>query len=146
MRTVKKMAIGSVAILTLGLSACQEVVGDDQTDVTTFSYSYDAIDSAGNDVASGRIMISLAQDSSVTGEWAVTAIPGAGPQNGEGQLTGSLSSEGFFTVNLNPDVADNNVQLTWGRQQGVVEGTWQWTTFAGPQTGGDWSGVPLRTE
>lgn len=83
----------------------------------------------------------IAMDSTVTGTWSAFWLEGAdqgaqvGPQVGSGALSGRLLSDGALSVDLNPDLVDNNVWVRVEPASGS-NGTWTWSTIAGAWTNG----------
>jgi len=53
-----------------------------------------------------------------------------GPQDGEGDLIGSVSDTSIY-INLQPNFVDNNIILTGIIDNKYIYGKWHWATFAG---------------
>lgn len=117
------------------------------------SYDYTARSNGGEVLVTGTLDLdyseSVAADGTVaiTGHWDLQRRgPGedVGPQVGEGDLDGTVDSDGNVWINLNPDWADNNVFLSGsfsGEQFGDFEGTWSYSTFIGHTNGGTFTAV-----
>lgn len=109
-----------------------------------FDGNYLAYDHAENLILQGNLNFTVNKDSTVTGNWVIDWISGAntslevGPQVGSGKLRGHIAN-GWLNLDLNPDMADNNVNLYAIWSETVMNGTWYWVTFAGPTTTGTFS-------
>jgi hypothetical protein len=72
----------------------------------------------------------------VTGEWSLRKYntepwpADLGPQEGDGALLGRLIGEELI-IDLNPDMADNNVTLVADTGYYSLAGTWHFSTFVG---------------
>jgi len=104
-------------------------------------YGYSAR-SGGADAVSGRVTLATHADSSVSGSWELSRVPGSdttllvGPQIGTGTLDGAVAA-GTVSLNLNPTWVDNNVFLTvHSVTPGALTGTWWHSTIVGPVASG----------
>ncbi|MEO8635709.1 MAG: hypothetical protein ABI587_10580 [Gemmatimonadales bacterium] len=104
-------------------------------------FQYTARSAAGQSLLTGRLQLAFPDDSTVTGTWTIAWVPGAdttmevGPQVGAGILTGSRSGD-TLRLQLNPNMADNNVGLRAVRTAEGYAGEWEWVAFTGPRSGG----------
>ena len=83
----------------------------------------------------------IGADSAISGTWrahwlVADTLAQIGPQVGSGVLSGRLQSHGALSIDLNPNLVDNNVWVRVGPTERGAEATWVWSTFAGPWTGG----------
>jgi hypothetical protein len=104
----------------------------------TGSYTYTSYDSSGVAVVTGWFKMSYSDSTRVTGEWRFEQIAEShpsGPQVGDGELVGFIDHDDVM-INLNPEMADNNVFLHGQIVEDSLKGTWTWSTFIGPTTGG----------
>ena len=96
-------------------------------------YQYIGYDKSRNKIVEGRLSIDSLESTHIKGSWQLNKIGNPeklGPQVGQGTLAGEIN-EDRVTINLNPEMADNNVNLT-GRIDGVnFRGTWSFAGFAG---------------
>ena len=96
-------------------------------------YQYTGYDKSGNKIVEGRLSILSLESTHLKGSWQLSKIGNPeklGPQEGQGTFAGELN-EGRVTLNLNPEMADNNVSLT-GRIESInFRGTWSFAGFAG---------------
>jgi hypothetical protein len=134
----------AIALLACGLAGCTS--GPHAIDPTVIAdldgvYGYSA-QSGGADAVSGRVTLATHPDSSVSGSWELSRVPGSdttllvGPQVGTGTLAGAVAA-GTVSLNLNPTWADNNVFLTvHASTPGELTGTWWHSTIAGPVASG----------
>jgi hypothetical protein len=96
---------------------------------------------AGTPVLTGGLELAFPDDSTVTGTWAIAWLPEVdttlpvGPQVGSGTLVGRRSGD-TLQLQMNPEMADNNVSLTAVPSPTGYTGTWSWSTFAGPRSSG----------
>jgi uncharacterized lipoprotein YajG len=125
----------AMRIQFLFLITCMFLIGCTSTqskqDVT---YTYRANDSSGNPVVEGTFTLVKSGDKQYTGQWNFKAIGNPvkiGPQVGEGSLSGQILENGMLAVNLNLNMADNNVYLTGKLEESKYAGEWHWSTFAG---------------
>ena len=136
-----------IVIPLLLLSACR-LFDEGSSDSPSGTYTYMAFDEKGAAAVIGELHIDAKPGEAprsylLEGTWATHSAgpikPGLGPQVGEGKLVGSVESDGTFRINLNPDYADNNVNLTGvfeNRRYDEVEGEWEHVTFIGPTSTG----------
>ena len=104
------------------------------TSSSTNVYKYTGYNAAGNKIISG--LLTIEQDTAfvVTGTWKFEPIgncDNVGPQLGEGNCIGSLDSGKTLWLNLNPDMADNNVILAGNFENEHYAGTWSYYGFPG---------------
>ncbi len=110
-------------------------------------FRYIARSATGAPLISGRIDLSFPDDSTVTGQWNFAWEPGAdttlqvGPQVGTGELIGRQMGDTLL-LQLNPEMADNNVGLTAIRGAGGYTGEWTWSAFTGPRSSGSFTVTP----
>jgi hypothetical protein len=116
-------------------------------------YDYTAYDGAGGVVVTGTLyLVHVPNDVAgepdyLQGRWVLRArAEGVGPQDGQGTLGGTAERDGTFYVNLNPEMADNNVFLRGAFQdeRARMEGEWSYTTFVGEVAGGRFEAVRTR--
>jgi hypothetical protein len=129
-------------ILAVAGLACSDATGPAELNGI---YEYRATDSSGTVLLIGQLDLTFHEDSTITGSWIIGWAPGAdqttevGPQVGEGALLGLLSTDGTI-LDLNPNVADNNVLLSGAFDletlpPGLV-GEWTHSTLIGPVAAG----------
>lgn len=95
-------------------------------------YAYTAYDDADSALVTGIIVLRNSTSPLLSGTWNLdTTETGGpvGPQVGSGSLAGS--TEGGISINLNPQMADNNIILNGTSGRNEITGTWQWVTFSG---------------
>lgn len=77
----------------------------------------------------------------IVGTWEVEELDGAGdtgPQTGEGELRGIIREDESVRIDLNPNIADQNVILTGSFVEGgrsLLEGEWTYQTSGGSTSG-----------
>lgn len=124
-------------IVTLGLilTAIFLIAGcsDDESTASTGQYRYTAFLNS-TLVVEGTIQIDSLSPQNVTGRWDFHAVGeptnDVGPQIGTGNFTGSFDGSAL-TINLNPEMADNNVTLTGIFNANTIRGEWSFSGFAG---------------
>ena len=126
---MKIVSLGLILIAIFSIAAC----GDDESTASTGLYQYSAyLDSTL--VVEGTIQIDSLSTQSVTGHWDFHAVGeprnDIGPQIGTGNLTGSFDGSAL-TINLNPEMADNNVTLNGIFNANTIRGEWSFSGFAG---------------
>ena len=111
------------------------------------AYWYTAYDSLGAKIVTGFLWLEFASSGSVTGHWCLQKIgnpDNIGPQTGTGKLTGNLQDSEIW-INLNPDWADNNVNLT-GKIEGTeIRGDWTYSGFVGMINHGTFNAHPVSS-
>ncbi|HSB54671.1 MAG TPA: hypothetical protein VLD58_09955 [Gemmatimonadales bacterium] len=130
------------------LFACAGPAGDAPggSAVLPGAFHYLARGKSGAPLLEGEIDIRVADDSTVGGSWNIRWAPGAdttalvGPQVGSGVLRGSFT-DSTLVLQLNPNMADNNVSLLAARGPKGYTGRWQWSTIAGPTAGGAFEAI-----
>lgn len=130
------------ALLTAGLLlACSADPTVPAAGRVEHSLRYTADGPSGAQALAGRLVLSFPDDTTVSGSWVISWVPGAdttalvGPQVGSGTLVGSRLGDTLL-LQLNPENADHNVGLRAVRTRAGYRGTWEWVTFAGPRTRG----------
>jgi hypothetical protein len=96
-------------------------------------YQYTGYDKGGNKIVEGRLSIESLASTQIKGNWQLNKIGNPeklGPQVGKGTFAGEII-EDKVTINLNPEMADNNVSLTGRIDGGNFRGTWSFSGFAG---------------
>jgi hypothetical protein len=110
------------------------------------TFLYTALGSGGKPLLQGEIELQVGDDSTLTGSWNIHWAPGAdttttvGPQVGTGTLNGSFRDT-LLVIQLNPNMADNNVSLLAARGTAGYTGRWEYSTIAGPTAGGGFEAV-----
>ena len=77
------------------------------------AFAYTGYDGSGRPIVTGWLNIDLTDSDSITGEWQLQKIgnpQNIGPQFGSGVLIGG-SYQNQLWIELNPQFADNNLQL-----------------------------------
>lgn len=125
-----------ILIMTVIFISCNILNNDD---VPSGSYSYTARDTLGTVIVEGWFTMESQGSKEFNGEWHFKKIgnpQNIGPQIGDGDLIGFEDSTGV-QINLNPQMADNNVILLGEFNEDQYTGEWQWVTFIGPTNKGD---------
>lgn len=78
----------------------------------------------------------------IAGTWEINKLNDGeelGPQTGEGKLRGKIREDGSVRIDLNPDIADQNVILTGSfpnnGDRSFFEGKWMYQTLSGSTSG-----------
>jgi hypothetical protein len=124
-------------IVSLGLilTAIFLIVGcnDDESSQSTGPYRYTAFLN-NTPVVEGTIQIDSLSAQNVSGHWNFHAVGDErndiGPQIGSGTFTGSFDGAAL-NINLNPQMADNNVFLNGTFSGNTIRGEWSFSGFAG---------------
>ena len=105
-------------------------------------YQYSGYDKAGKKVVEGLLEITSIESNRLKGTWQLKPIGNAekiGPQVGTGTLVGELNKD-TVNINLNPNMADNNVNLTGKIEGAHFHGDWSFSGFAGVISQGTFEG------
>ncbi len=117
-----ELTVWAIAVVSL-FSGCEE----------DRPYNYDAYDSTGVHIVTGWFWITEQDSSAIAGEWEffkVENLENIGPQIGSGHFIGYQKST-EIQLELNPDMADNNVSLYGTFTGTTINGEWQCTGFPG---------------
>lgn len=141
----------SIHLLTIALlsplAGCEKDGSDPLVLSEGGNYSYEAYGPSGGKVLEGMIHLEWpdpfadGRDAPLVGSWEIDWVAGAdttlqvGPQVGHGTLEGIAGDEGVI-LNLNPEMADNNVFLHAIVDGNAIMGNWTWSTITGPRTEG----------
>jgi hypothetical protein len=101
-------------------------------------YQYTGYDENGVKVVEGRLSITSLEAEQVKGTWEFKQIGEGkriGPQVGSGDLVGSVNGKEVY-INLNPNWADNNVNLRGKVEGNRYRGSWSHDGFAGSMSAG----------
>ncbi|MEJ2635368.1 MAG: hypothetical protein P8184_08760 [Calditrichia bacterium] len=107
------------------------------------TYNYAAWDDANRRIVTGWFRLHFTDSARVTGNWHFQKTANAqnsGPQSGEGRLEGRVQ-DGTISINLNPDYVDNNVFLIGSYTRFRITGKWQYVSFIGVTSEGDFKAV-----
>jgi hypothetical protein len=136
-----------LTLLALSFIACApaKIIGDAKP-FPVGEYQYTGYNKKGDRIVSGRLSITsvetvkIGADQTVQfkGDWQLDKSgeeEKIGPQTGKGDLVGSIIKGELF-INLNPNMADNNVNL-----RGVItgkrfHGSWSYDGYAGAMNQG----------
>ena len=108
------------------------------------AFQYTAYDQAGTKIVEGWMTLTLKDATTVSGRWQFQPIgdpQNIGPQVGSGDLGGDLHNGHELTINLNPEMADNNVFLAGTYTPTEITGTWSWATLMGAVNQGTFRAV-----
>lgn len=126
---MKIVSLGLILTAIFLITGCN----DDESSPNTGSYRYTAFLN-NTPVVEGTIQIDSLNPQNVTGHWDFHAVGDErndiGPQIGSGNLTGTFDGADLF-INLNPDMADNNVILHGMFSSNTIRGNWSWSGLAG---------------
>jgi hypothetical protein len=120
--------------------ACLACHGADQ-----ITYSYRGFDTNGALVIKGNLNLQISANSNVSGDWNFQAADSSVSDKirrtaGSGKLVGTLT-EKKLDLNLNPEMADNNVMLHGTLTTTNISGTWGHYGCAGLMVGGKFEAV-----
>lgn len=80
-------------------------------------------DSTGNNPVSGTMTLNLSTSKKITGNWDLG-------NGNSGKLTGSIDNYGL-SINLNPDMIDNNTILFGTTDGKTIKGRWYHSSYVG---------------
>ncbi len=100
-------------------------------------------DHTGKIVATGKLQLPdplPAHGQAFVGRWQLISAKASFPTNSiqSGTFRGFVNERGL-SINLNPNDADNNVELTSSRTNGSLSGTWSLSTIAGAKNMGSFT-------
>ena len=116
-------------LLLLLWSACANEESESDNNI----FNYNGYDSLGTRINTGELKL-IVNDPDISGEWQLIMIgniKNAGDQFGSGSLNGLVISDVNYHINLNPQMADNNVFLEGILTGDSLNGNWNWLTFIG---------------
>jgi hypothetical protein len=126
---MKIVSLGLILFAMFLFAGCS----DDESTASTGSYRYTAYLNS-TLVVEGTLQIDSLSTQSVTGHWDFHSVGeprnDVGPQIGTGNFTGSFDGT-TVAINLNPEMADNNVTLTGIFNANTIRGEWSFSGFAG---------------
>ena len=96
-------------------------------------FYYQSYDTLGNLLVTGWLLLNFTDSTKIAGPWQLRNVSGRtdiGPQAGEGNLIGSIIHSSI-SIQLNPQVRDNNLGLVGTIHENIIEGKWFWTSYAG---------------
>lgn len=136
-------ALLALAILFL-FAACDSGEPNDEVDL---AYLYVAQSVSGDAAARGNLDLRFEEADEegvanrIVGTWDIDKLDGAGeigPQTGEGKLRGVVREDGSVRIDLNPNIADQNVILTGSfveSDRSLLEGEWTYQPLGGSTSG-----------
>lgn len=120
-------------VVGIGSAECNSKRNRPQSSIVGV-YEYSGYDKGGNKIISGQIAITGVQSNRIKGTWQLKAVgtpKDIGPQTGTGNLIGEINQDSV-NINLNPNMADNNVNLAGKIVGKSFTGSWSFSGFAGP--------------
>ena len=96
-------------------------------------YQYSAYDKNGNKIGEGQLEVTSIESNRIKGQWRLRAVgnpQNVGPQVGNGAFEGTIEQDSV-SINLNPNMADNNVTLAGKLDGARLRGSWSFSGFAG---------------
>lgn len=129
--------------IVLSVSLCLFIGCSNGVEPPPGAFVYEAYDSTGALGVSGWLTLSITDSSHITGEWHFSRagnVEAVGPQLGDGTHSGAFY-EGSLSLNLNPQMIDNNVILSGTLTGNTYSGKWTWITYAGETNRGSFSAV-----
>ena len=129
----QKIALpASCFIAVVVLFSCKDVPTKPES--IAGNYEYVAYDSMGFPIVRGTLSFTKKDSIHIMGDWSLDTIGtphNIGPQVGRGELEGSVYHDTTVIINLNPQIADDNVFLS-GRVHGIyIKGKWSFSTLVG---------------
>ncbi len=97
------------------------------------TYQYSGYDTLGVQIIEGSLLFNYGNSTSISGEWNFNVIgtpDNIGPQTGEGEYIGIVEDNELW-INLNPEWADNNVNLEGNIDGNKIIGNWMYSSFSG---------------
>ncbi|MCH7612087.1 MAG: hypothetical protein IIB95_12420 [Candidatus Marinimicrobia bacterium] len=142
----KLILITMVAIMTGPIPSCKNNSDDTSVGpIPTGAYQYKSYDTTGVAIVKGWLTLNYEDSLHITGEWHLEKIgnpQNIGPQVGSGNLIGGID-QGRVWVELNPQYADNNLQLIGIIEDGYYEGEWIWLSIVGITNRGSFEAVRI---
>jgi hypothetical protein len=149
-----KIAVPYLIILSLCcyVLACSASNSTEQTKpFPTGDYQYTGYDSDGGKMVEGQLSITSVESRRIRseesiqlkGNWTLNKTGSQekiGPQVGSGEFVGSII-KGELYLNLNTNMADNNVMLKGTIEGKRFHGTWSFNGYAGPINKGTFEAV-----
>ncbi|PWT81628.1 MAG: hypothetical protein C5B44_03465 [Acidobacteria bacterium] len=135
MITLRSIAVALLPIIiAFGVIKCDTHSKPSSTQSLAGTYRYVGYDKNGsNKVVEGQLQITSLDANRMKGKWDLKAIgnaPNLGPQVGSGVFEGEVTNDGL-QMNLNPNMADNNVTLAGKIEGRKIRGEWSYSGFAG---------------
>lgn len=131
MKSLLSVLVSSVLILLTQCSEKNPIEGNGSIEGT---YSYTSFDTTNSLIVTGIFTLQMKDSVQISGSWSFGKIgnpQNIGPQTGNGNLIGGLSSTEIW-IELNPRFVDNNLHLTGNFENGSIQGKWTWIGFPGP--------------
>lgn len=133
---MKKMTKSAVfllfsATILFALASC--LTSSDPVASTSGFYDLTAYDSTGTKIATGWLQLDFKKKPDVSGFWKLSQVSEESQPKlpvGVGNLRGRLEGENI-SLDLHPNMVDNNIILTGTLKEGTIRGEWSWITFAG---------------
>ncbi len=121
-----------VLCANLLFSTCKSPAPVDNVPVGAFRYT--GFDSTGTLIVKGYLSLDFVDSANVKGEWHLASVGNPrniGPQVGTGKLVGGFTRGGHLSLNLNPNMVDNNVFLSGVLEERHYTGTWTYSGYPG---------------
>jgi len=109
----------------------------------TDAFVYTSYDTTGTAIVNGWFTMTISDSGAISGEWHFNPIgnpQNIGPQTGEGNLIGSIYENNIW-IELNPQYADNNLQLTGTLEGDRYAGEWMSIGFPGVTNHGSFEAI-----
>lgn len=139
--TLFKAIFSVFFIFNILFSWCDDIITGPET--PEGRYAYKGYDSTGVKIVTGWLKIELDDSVAVSGKWNFFNVgqpENIGPQIGSGSLIGNYE-KGKLSLDLNPNMRDNNVVLIGDYEEKKFEGEWMYIGFAGVLNRGTFKAV-----
>ena len=130
-----------LSVISIISFQCKNVGETILFDVPENSYAYFGYDSSQTLITRGWYKIQHMESGELSGMWHFDQVINSqnfGPQNGEGEFVGSYTDTSI-SINMHPQIADNNIILIGKIDDQYIYGVWQWVTFAGVSNHGNFN-------
>ncbi len=143
MRLTIKMFL--TLLLFIPLFSCNNATENTLNNSISGDYKYTGYDKNGTVIIQGSFSLNFKDENNISGEWHFDKVgnpKNIGPQYGNGELIGRYR-EGILWIGLNPNNADNNVELIGSINSETFSGKWNYISFIGITNSGTFEAVKI---
>jgi len=126
--------------------SCNNPVKVTSIEIISGSYVYTGYDKNDVMITSGNFSINVKDSTEIIGSWNFHKVKDSnncGPQYGNGNLIGRINDDEIW-IGLNPNNADNNIELIGSIKSNKLSGNWNYISFIGLTNSGKFVAVKVE--
>jgi len=128
--------------------SCNNLVKVTSIETVSGIYNYTGYDKNDILITKGNFNITVKDSTEIIGDWHFEKMNNSqncGPQYGSGNLVGNITNSQIW-IGLNPNNADNNIELIGTIEENKFSGNWNYISFIGITNSGKFYATKVKVE